>query len=538
MNIRSTTLLLVLAGSLTCHAQTPVTTAFTYQGQLMDSGVPSQGLVDLRFRLFDAAENGNQVGPTLCAEEVAVVDGRFTTALDFGAQFAGQSRFLEIEVRGDASLACSDLTGFNLLSPRQPLTATPYAAFALNGNPGPAGPQGATGPQGPTGPIGLTGPAGAAGATGPQGPSGATGPTGPIGPTGPQGASPFLLNGSSAYYNAGNVGIGTSTPFQALDVNGRLVVRSGVIQNGSTAVTSTGDLGLYSQVPGAWMRFVTNAAPFAWFGDSNAGSNSIMALTSDGKLGVGTISPQGGLSVRKQMVTNDYASLAQGVHMGLVPGYPDSTDLVLAGANNTNGNSGIYFTAGVGWRGIRYARSDDSLAINSTAYFLPNGNVGIGTSTPVAKLDVNGRTRTRELEIIGGADIVEGFTSRAEGIEPGTLMVIDPEHPGQLMPSAAAYDTRVAGIVSGAGGVAAGLKLGHQGVMDGDLPIAMTGRVYVKCTASGGAIKAGDLLTTSDVAGHAMKAVDRDRRGGAVIGKAMSDLNDGTGLVLVLVNLQ
>ena len=48
----------------------------------------------------------------------------------------------------------------------------------------------------------------------------------------------------------------------------------------------------------------------------------------------------------------------------------------------------------------------------------------------------------------------------------------------------------------------------------------------------------GDLLTTSHVPGHAMKATDRERSYSAVMGKAMSSLDEGTGLVLVLVNLQ
>lgn len=538
MKIRTTALLFVLAGSMVAHAQTPVSAAFTYQGQLSAAGGNSQGVFDLRFRLYDAALGGNQVGPTLCAEDISVIDGRFTTTLDFGSQFTGQNRFLEIDVRADAAPTCAEPSGFQLLSPRQALTAAPYAAYALNGNPGPAGPQGDPGETGPQGPAGPMGPMGLTGVTGPQGPIGPVGPTGATGPTGPQGASPFLLNGTNAYYNAGRVGIGTSTPLQSLDVNGSLMVRSGIIQNGTLPLTSTADLGLYSQVGGQWMRFVTNNAPFVWYTDNFTGTTGSMVLTPEGRLGVGPGSAQGGISVTQVMSTNDYRTFPQGIHMGLVPAYPNSTDLVLAGANNVNGSASIYFVTGQGFRGITYTRSNDAISIGGSVNLLANGNFGLGTATPVARLDVNGRTRTRELEIIGGADIVEGFNSRTENIEPGTLMVIDPAHPGQVMPSTTAYDTRVAGIVSGAGGVSAGLKLGHEGVMDGDVPIAMTGRVYVKCSTSGGAIKAGDLLTTSDVQGHAMKANDRERRGGAVIGKAMSDLNEGTGLVLVLVNLQ
>jgi hypothetical protein len=68
--------------------------------------------------------------------------------------------------------------------------------------------------------------------------------------------------------------------------------------------------------------------------------------------------------------------------------------------------------------------------------------------------------------------------------------------------------------------------------------IALSGRVYVWCDASSGAIESGDLLTTSDTPGHAMKAVDPHRAHGAALGKAMTALASGQGTVLVLVSLQ
>ncbi|MEQ8770469.1 MAG: hypothetical protein RIB60_08165 [Phycisphaerales bacterium] len=141
--------------------------------------------------------------------------------------------------------------------------------------------------------------------------------------------------------------------------------------------------------------------------------------------------------------------------------------------------------------------------------------------------------------IRGGADIVEGFDSICDtAFEPGTVLVIDPENPGMLMCASGAYDRKVAGVVSGAGGVQPGIKLGQSGVLDGDIPVAMTGRVYVKATAANGAVEPGDLLTTAELSGHAMRATDADRSHGAVIGKAMTGLDAGEGLVLVLVNLQ
>jgi len=75
-------------------------------------------------------------------------------------------------------------------------------------------------------------------------------------------------------------------------------------------------------------------------------------------------------------------------------------------------------------------------------------------------------------------------------------------------------------------------------VKQGEKNIALSGRVYALATAANGPIKPGDLLTTSEVSGHAMKATDRERWDGAIIGKAMSTLESGEGLVLVLVNLQ
>jgi hypothetical protein len=69
-------------------------------------------------------------------------------------------------------------------------------------------------------------------------------------------------------------------------------------------------------------------------------------------------------------------------------------------------------------------------------------------------------------------------------------------------------------------------------------PVALTGRVWCFCDASYGAIAPGDRLTTSATPGHAMKAADPDRAGGAVLGKAMSELKAGKGLVLVLVSMQ
>ncbi len=181
------------------------------------------------------------------------------------------------------------------------------------------------------------------------------------------------------------------------------------------------------------------------------------------------------------------------------------------------------------------ASSDDA-----TMVITPAGNVGIGLTTPSKTLQVNGTTSTKVLEITGGSDLAEHFDIEAgETLLPGTVVSIDPNKPGQLRVARQAYDKTVAGIVSGAGDVQPGMLMGQAGTLaSGQHPVALTGRVYCRVDAQYGAIRPGDLLTTSPTTGHAMKATDSGKAQGAILGKAMTSLETGTGLVLVLVSLQ
>lgn len=144
------------------------------------------------------------------------------------------------------------------------------------------------------------------------------------------------------------------------------------------------------------------------------------------------------------------------------------------------------------------------------------------------------------LQITGGSDIAEPFTVHGNTItKPGMVMSIDPINAGAIEVSEKAYDRCVAGIVSGAGRISTGMLMGQKGsVADGECPVAITGRVYCYADASYGSIRPGDLLTTSDTPGHAMMVTDYGKAQGAVLGKAMSSLEEGRGLVLVLVTLQ
>ncbi len=102
--------------------------AFTYQGRLTSGGAPVNGQCDFQFSLFDAASAGTQIGSTQSAGGVSVTNGLFTVVLDFGGgTFNGLARWLEIGVRCPAGSG-----SYTTLSPRQALTAAPYA-LALPG---------------------------------------------------------------------------------------------------------------------------------------------------------------------------------------------------------------------------------------------------------------------------------------------------------------------------------------------------------------------------------------------------------------------
>lgn len=140
---------------------------------------------------------------------------------------------------------------------------------------------------------------------------------------------------------------------------------------------------------------------------------------------------------------------------------------------------------------------------------------------------------------LAGADLAEHFQTaqtQTATVEPGTVMVIDGVD--QVRVSDTPYDQRVAGVVSGAGEYRPGVVLDHQRKgTESRQPLALVGKVYCKVDASFSPVQTGDLLTTSPTPGHAMRADDAARSYGAVLGKAMAPLAEGTGLLPVLVTL-
>lgn len=156
----------------------------------------------------------------------------------------------------------------------------------------------------------------------------------------------------------------------------------------------------------------------------------------------------------------------------------------------------------------------------------------------VMVLSQAGDLTVRTITILGGADLAEPFEMSADEIPSGSVVVIDENHPGHLKLSENAYDTRVAGVVSGAQGISPGVRMKQKDILENGQNVALSGRVYVQAEALHGAIRPGDLLTTSTLPGRAMKVTDHARGQGAILGKAMTALASGEGTVLVLVTLQ
>jgi hypothetical protein len=178
----------------------------------------------------------------------------------------------------------------------------------------------------------------------------------------------------------------------------------------------------------------------------------------------------------------------------------------------------------------------------TVAMAMGNGNVGIGTAAPTYKLHVIGNAHFQGS--VTGTNIRATYQDVAEWVpattdlEPGTVVVLNKTRNNEVMASHGAYDTRVAGVVSGQPGI----SLGIEG--EGKEQIATYGRVMVKVDATKAAIEVGDLLVTSAISGTAMRSEPMDINGrsfhqpGTIIGKALEPIAGGVGEILVLLSLQ
>ena len=187
---------------------------------------------------------------------------------------------------------------------------------------------------------------------------------------------------------------------------------------------------------------------------------------------------------------------------------------------------------GVGVKG--HARAPGKAAV--AGFHLANTGPGIyGEGSPAGlfkgNVVVTGNLNVAGDVILDGADYAEEFPTGAEDIEPGMVVVFDDD--GRIRPCENDYDMRVAGIVSGAGGIRPALVLDRQA--DG-LAVALLGKVWTMADAGIDPIRPGDLLTSARRRGHARRVDNPSEAFGAVIGRALTPLDRGQGLVRVLVS--
>ncbi|MFH1572689.1 MAG: hypothetical protein ABIG68_01830, partial [Acidobacteriota bacterium] len=318
--------------------------------------------------------------------------------------------------------------------------------------------------------------------------------------------------------DGGKVMIGANVAVGTADPEGKMH-----LQCGST------DIGLY--VEGGWRDIGWPSDETLQMGQWDGATFTPRMLLSDNELQLGdtvflqshdpTKSDQGGQLVLKRS---------------------DGTETVQLDAEESqltpSGGGVLFLSTATGQQTIEIRAQETSDPTNTASIRLFND---LGEKTIELDADENGcgYVESNAVRITGGCDFAEPFqTTDDVEISAGSLVVIDEDNPGRLKVCETAYDRRVAGVVSGAGGVKPGITLSQKGVMEDGQNVALSGRVYALADASYGQIRPGDMLTTSPTTGHAMKASEREKSHGAIIGKAMTSLESGQGLVLVLVSLQ
>jgi len=336
MKARRFPIVLIVLASLALpaalHAQTPVGTAFIYQGQLKDGGVPADDEYDFIFGLFDDPVGGTQVGGDVEIDEWLVSGGLFTVELDFGTDvFTGDALWLEVSVRLDGG------GEYTVLSPRQPIAATPYALYALSG---------------------------------------------------PGSGGFWAANGDDIYNtNSGNVGIGTTTPQGQLEV---LTADEHAIWVTTNYIPV---LAYRESTSGTWPAIHGECDSEHADGSAIRGvmTSTSAGFTSAAVRGINNSTAGGGIGVYGSQDGSGWGVLGTTPDGIGVQGSSEEGTGVTGISGGTNG-TGVYGWATpisgttIGVAGV--ALSPDGWAgyFNGRGYF--SGNLGVGTSSPEYPLHV------------------------------------------------------------------------------------------------------------------------------------------------------
>lgn len=339
-------------------------TAFTYQGRLNAGGVPANGVYDFQFGLWSAASGPAQLGSALTSAATAVSNGLFTVTLDFGANFPGADRWLDIAVRTNGS------GSFVTLSPRQALTPSPYAIYAntaSNVTPGSV----VNSLNNLKDDVTL-----------------AAGTNVTITPNGNSltiasaGSDIWSLNGANTYYSAGNVGIGTTNPQERLTIAGVTGHNNGLKITGSNsagtgmALENTSPFGHKFDLLSGGAGDSIGVGAFGLFDETMATYR--LSISPVGNVGIGVTTPIEQLTVGGESL----ADTKIGVHA------TGNNYAALRVANNS-GSWLWQVTPSNDLPGGRMRLTDETIGTEPLS-ITHGGNVGIGTITPAHRLSLIG----------------------------------------------------------------------------------------------------------------------------------------------------
>jgi hypothetical protein len=268
---------------------------FTYQGQLQQAGVPVEGVVSLRFSLWDAAGSGDpptggtQVGATQAVANVAITGGVFSVTLngsgEFGPQaFNGDARWLQVEVCTDSTCASTTVLG-----PRQPLTGTPYAL------------------------------------------------------------GPWQMNGTNLDYTGGKVGIGTASPAHTLHLKDNMPAL--ILEDTAVPSQQSGYMAFWNGTSETgWMGYGTAGSPDMTLANARPSGDIVLwaagerlRVDSGGNVGIGTSTPAAKLEVRGDVRMGSVGELfaaSSSENLRIVRGKVSSTGVTLLGSGFTSARTG------------------------------------------------------------------------------------------------------------------------------------------------------------------------------------------------------
>jgi hypothetical protein len=390
---------------LPVSAGEPLGNQFTYQGRLNEAGEPLNDTADFEFTLWDTDTAGNMIGSVVEIDAEQVVDGLFTVELDFGADaFSGDARWLEIAVRSPHDP--TDTEPFTTLAPRQPLTATPYALQTRGIH------------VSDSGNVGI-------GTISPEELLHVSGGDLALDHAGtPNTTRSIDLRGS----RQGAGGAIATIDFSNFDPDGAqedqpvaqiASFNSGLTDSGDLRFSTVEDYGLYES---SLERMRITETGNVGIGTGSPANLLTVAGDADftGDVGIGTDSPRGLLELHTNTALAD-------AHLVIATGTTaEDPYLTFNGAGATNWHMGLDRADGGSLKISRSGLATDDVGIDPKLTIATNGDVGIGTDSPQARLHVSGTPGVDGIMFPDGAvQTTAAPTSGTLNIGPGAFVAGD-----------------------------------------------------------------------------------------------------------------